>query len=194
MHCNVAVRQIQLYIDGRLSINRLSELEAHISICPTCRVELEMLEEVSALCKSRFQFVQEPEDLAMQIMQRIARNPAQDVEPAFSLLRPSLAETIAIIFLATVASLGLVLSQPFVRARLPIANGHDSFSQVFIPISHWLFAANIDILTWGAWIIGTFLGVCITLILVGSDIRTEWFNAIRYPSILERVVAGKSGE
>lgn len=188
MRCNIAARQIQLYIDGRLPIQQLPELEDHIATCPSCRVEMEMLEEaVHSLKTYEFRMVQEPENLTTQIMQRIALNPAQDSEATFSLLRPSLAETIAIICLATVACLGSILSQASIRERLPIANGHDGLSMAFLTIIHHFTSVNSDTLTWALWIVGTILGVCITLFLAGNEVRSEWFKALPYPSLWERM-------
>lgn len=188
MRCNIAARQIQLYIDGRLPIKQLSELENHIAICSSCRMEMEMLEAaVHTLNTHEFRMVQEPKNLTMQIMQRIALNPVQESEGAFSLLRPSLAETVAIIFLATVACLGSILSQASLRERLPIANGHDGLSLAFLTIIHHFPSINTDTLTWAFWIGGTLLGICITLFLAGSDLRAEWFRAVRYPAIRERI-------
>jgi len=28
------------------------------------------------------------------------------------------------------------------------------------------------------WIIGTFLGICITLLLAGNEVRSQWFRAM----------------
>ncbi len=40
------------YHDGELTSNRLHQVEIHVQDCPTCRAELEVLEELSSLLKT----------------------------------------------------------------------------------------------------------------------------------------------
>ena len=62
MHCSKARDHLQLYIDGRLALQQVRVLEAHIATCSACQYELRMLEEVSSAVRS-MQFVVEPPDL-----------------------------------------------------------------------------------------------------------------------------------
>jgi hypothetical protein len=98
--------------------------------------------------------------------------------PKFSLLRPSLPEILTAVFLATVATLVSILQQPALRGLLPVANGHDSLSLAFIHTLHLLTEIDMGTLTLALWIIGTFLGVCITLLLAGNEVRSRWFKAM----------------
>ncbi len=74
--------------------------------------------------------------------------------------------------------LGVILGQPSLRAALPIANGHDILSQIFLSIVHLFIDVNSGMLMWIFWIVGTFLGVWITLALAGEEMRSEWLKAM----------------
>ena len=177
MHCKEASRLIQLYIDGHLTLDRTRALEAHIASCASCHVELDLLEEVAGNL-SGCKLVAEPANLTAQIMQRVAMSPARTGTPKFSLLRASLPEILTAIFLATIATLVSILQQPTLRALLPVANGHDSLSLAFIRTLHLLTEIDMGTLTLALWIIGTFLGICITLLLAGNEVRSQWFRAM----------------
>lgn len=177
MRCKEAHKQVQLYIDGRLSLKKTRALEAHIASCAACREELLLLEEgASSLSDSKL--VAEPGDLHQQIMRRVAMAASSRDTPQFSLLRPSLLEWLAAIILATVATLGLILQQPSLRAVLPVANGHDSLSLAPCHFLHMLTTIDSNTLTFALWIIGTVLGICITLAFAGNEMRSQWFKAM----------------
>jgi predicted anti-sigma-YlaC factor YlaD len=176
MHCQEAGQQLQLYIDERLTLAQMRNLEAHIARCADCREELAVLEEVSRQFKI-VQMVAEPENLHAQIMQRVALAPRRNPQPFFP-WRPSLAEWLAAIILATVATLGSILAQPSVRALLPFANGHDSLSIAFMNLVHNLLSMNSSTLTLGLWVFGTLLGICITLAFAGGEQRSRWLKAM----------------
>ena len=93
MHCQEAGQQLQLYIDERLTLAQVRNLEAHIARCADCREELAVLEEVSRQFKI-VQMVAEPENLHAKIMQRVALAPRRNLQPFFP-WRPSLAEWLA---------------------------------------------------------------------------------------------------
>jgi hypothetical protein len=177
MHCKEASRLIQLYIDSRLTLDQVRALEAHVTSCAVCHAELDFLEEVANNLHD-FRLVAEPKNLTAQIMQRVAMSPARSGSPRFSLLRPSLPEILIAVFLATVATLVSILQQPTLRSVLPIANGHDSLSLAFIRTLHLLTSIDMGTLMLALWIIGTFLGICITLLLAGNEVRSQWFRAM----------------
>lgn len=177
MHCKEASRLIQLYIDSRLTLDQLRALEAHIASCTACHAELDLLEDIAEHLHN-LKPVAEPEGLTAQIMQRVAMSPAHSGSPKFSLLRPSLPEILAAIFLATIATLVSILQQPTLRSALPFANGHDSLSLAFIRALHLLTSIDMGTLTLALWIVGTFLGICITLLLAGNEVRSRWFRAM----------------
>src|SRR5712692_7756581 len=121
MHCSRANRLLQLYIDGRLSSEQLGALELHLSGCSTCQQELFSLQKIEQSLRD-FGSVVEPPDLIVNIMRRVAYTP-QIESPRFVLLRPSLTEIAVAAVLATIATMGVILGQPSLRASLPFANG-----------------------------------------------------------------------
>ncbi len=177
MHCSKASQLLQLYIDKRLPYDQMRSLEAHIAACSFCRNELYQLEMI-AVDLRHIEQVPEPSNLMANIMQRVALTPQQRPEPRYALLRLSLSELLAIIVLSTIAMLGVILGQPSLRAALPIANGHDILSQIFLSIVHLFIDVNSGMLMWIFWIVGTFLGVWITLALAGEEMRSEWLKAM----------------
>jgi hypothetical protein len=183
MRCAKATYQLQLYIDHQLTLRQTRVLEAHIASCASCRAELYFLEEV-ACGLNTFKVVPEPADMHEQIMRKVALTATRtrlqrdkQVAP-FKLFRPSLGEILAAALLATIATLVTLLQQPSIRALLPIANGHDPLSLLYMHVVHTLTGIDTNMLIWGVWIVGTLLGVCITLMVAGSEMRTQWFKAM----------------
>ena len=177
MHCTEAERQLQLYLDGRLTLAQTRSLEEHVAECASCREDLALLEEVSHHL-NKLQVVAEPEDLHEQIMQRVAMSaPRSSMQPFFP-WHPSLVELLVAIVLATVATLGTILEQPALRSLLPIANGHDILSITFIHLVHMLVSMDSNTLTLALWIVGTILGIFITLAFAGNEMRSQWFKAM----------------
>jgi predicted anti-sigma-YlaC factor YlaD len=185
MRCSEASRLLQLYIDMRLTIGQVRRLEEHLTQCADCHHELYLLEEVGSSLRN-LRPVGEPAQLTVNIMRLVAVTPQQRSNERYSLLRPSLAELLAVVLLATIATLGIFWDQPALRAALPFDNGHDSISQFFLTTLNQLVAGNPSTLSLALWIGGALLGVCITLALVGNDIRREWFKAM-----LDRLPAAK---
>ena len=177
MRCKKATQLLQLYIDGNLPVQETRALEAHDAGCAACREELELLQEV-AYALHGMRLVVEPEDLKMQIMQRVAMAPTRAEVPKFSPLRPSLPQALAILFLATFATFGSIVSQPSLRRLLPFANGHDSLSIAFMNVLHAFGGIDSGMLTLAFWVVGTIMGVCITLALAGTEMRSQWFKAM----------------
>jgi hypothetical protein len=179
MRCKEASQQLQLYLDNRLSIQQVRVLEAHLASCNACLEELTILETVVNDLES-FNVVVEPDDLNAKIMRRVAiaasqRNTSVD---HFSNWRPSLLEILVAAALATIATIGTILQQPSIRSLLPFANGHNGLSMVVLNMLHILMTVDSTALILALWIAGTILGVCITLIFAGSEMRTQWFKAM----------------
>jgi hypothetical protein len=182
MHCFKATRLLQLYVDKQLSLDQMRSLEAHLFSCPTCRQELRLLEEIEAALTDQ-ELVYEPTDFTSNLMRRITRSEQEKkiallAQPKATSLRLSLRELFAAILLATFASCGIILGQPSLRAALPIANGHDEFSLQWINIWGSLTSINSGTLLLCIWVVGTLLGVWITLALAGSEMRSQWFQAV----------------
>ena len=177
MRCSKATRHLQLYIDSQLTLDQVRALEAHLARCAACRNEWLLLEEVASTLGD-LKPVAEPADLTLHIMQRVAMSPQQRKNKQYSLLRPSLMEMLAIVLLATITTLGIIVEQPALRAALPLVNGHDLLSQAFSNTLNMLITGNAGPLTLALWVGGTIIGVCITLVLVGNEIRSQWFKAM----------------
>jgi hypothetical protein len=130
------------------------------------------------------QLVVEPTDLEANIMRRVASSPRgassqTRQQQTFVLFRPSIFEILAAIALATIAMLGIALEQPAVRAAvLPTIDGHDTLSIFVNALWNSLVSASSGTLMLALWIGGTLLGVWITLIVAGSDMRNAWFRAV----------------
>ncbi|MEO8972832.1 MAG: zf-HC2 domain-containing protein [Ktedonobacteraceae bacterium] len=177
MRCSEASKQIQLYLDNQLSLRQVRELETHMMVCASCQQELSELEEMIGSLQS-FGMVAEPANLAVAIMQRVAMSTQQYDTRTFKLWRPSLRELIATVLLATITTMGIILGQPSLRAVLPVANGHDAVSLFFLNILHMLTTTSGDTISLIFWVVGTILGVTITLALAGSEVRTQWYKTM----------------
>jgi len=177
MHCSKAVQQLQLYIDKQLTLEQMRVLELHLSTCVTCQNELFVLEQIEQALQ-KIEQITEPANLTANIMRRVACSPQRSEKSAFALFRPSLRELLAAVLLATITTFGVILAQPSLRMLLPIANGHDTLSRVFLNVSHTLITMDSQTLMLSFWIVGTVLGVWITLALAGDEMRTEWFKAV----------------
>ena len=179
MRCTHARRQLQLYIDGRLPIEHLRALEIHLADCSPCRGELFLLEEVDRSLHS-FDQVVEPAGLTNSIMQRVAlvqrAQQKKNGDQPFILFRPSLAEVLVAVVLATVVTCGIMLGQPSLRVLLPIGDGHDVLSHFFLNAWNMLMGMNTNTLTLVFWVVGTILGVWITLLVAGQEMRSRWLK------------------
>lgn len=186
MRCTQATEQLQLYLDHQLTLRQTRVLEAHVSSCQVCRAELQALEEVAARLHT-LKFVAEPVDMHAMIMQKVALNAGhkqqqqslkQTQATPFALFRPSLTEMLVAILLATVATLSILLQQPSLRVLLPITDGHDLFSRFVMQMLHTLTNFDANTLVLALWVVGTILGVCITLAVAGNEMRSQWFKAV----------------
>jgi hypothetical protein len=183
MQCSRAAQLLQLYIDQRLTMQKMRELEDHLYQCSACQREFYFLEKIDLVLRE-VEPVVEPANLTESIMQRVAHSPRSIQarsrrQAAFAWFHISLSELLSVVLLATIATLGLILGQPSLRAVLPIANGHDRLSLLFINTWNGLMSGmNSGTLMLAFWICGTFLGVWITLVLAGSEVRTQWLKAV----------------
>lgn len=178
MHCSKAGQLLQLYIDQQLTLAQMRALELHVATCPACQKDLYFLETLKQSMRE-IEPVVEPADLTINIMRRVALVPRYRSDPTFSLFRPSLTETITAALLATITTLGIILGQPSLRAVLPFANGHDALSLLFMDLLHSIMAMNSSTLMLALWVVGTVLGVWITLALAGREVRhMEWVKSV----------------
>jgi len=182
MRCSQAVQRLQLYIDNQLPWEKIPPLEVHLTTCEECKRELVVLEEIATALEST-QTVMEPLNLTANIMQLVAfdvHERERATREMYIPLRPSLKEMIGVIVLATITTFGIILGQPALRAGLPFSNGHDQFAQAILATAHFFASMNSGTLTAALWVFGTLIGVSITLVLAGNDMREEWFKAISH--------------
>ena len=179
MHCSKATYQLQLYIDKQLNLTQTRALEMHLSICPACSREYFLLEEIEQSLQ-QIEMVAEPADLTTNIMQRVAFSPQQAKarKQEVSVFRPSLSELCIAIVLATFTMFVLTMDQPAVKGILPIGNGHDPIALFVYSFWNTLATTNTDTLMACLWVLGTLLGVWITLAVAGSDVRDQWYQAV----------------
>ncbi len=183
MHCAKASRLIQLYIDKQLKLDQMRALETHLSFCQACRQEFSLFAELACVLQE-VDLIAEPADLMMNVMRRVALSEQQaermrrEREVPLVGFRPSWQEWCAAVLLATIAMLGVILVQPSLRATLPIANGYDAFSLFFRHLWSDLVSINSGTLLFACWVVGTLLGVWITLTLVGAEMRSIWLRAV----------------
>lgn len=199
MHCVHAKKKLQLYIDNRLSLHELRALENHLASCTSCYQDLTLLETVSDTLAS-FPPVIEPADLTANIMRRVAQDVearerrARDeqiqrqqmkrhellrlINQSYALFKLSLQELLAVLLLASVTMLGIILTLPSLRSVLPFMNRQGPISHAIFSLLHALSVVDSDTLTWAFWILGTLLGISITLALAGNEVRRSWFKAM----------------
>lgn len=189
MRCSKATHMLQLYIDKKLSLEQIRALETHLTTCPACCEELSVLEEIDVALKS-MEMVVEPADLTMNVMKRVALSTqaqpsrrqtvkltATREEKQLFTFRPSLMEWLTAIALATVTMLVLAIGWPAMNTVLHVG-GHASIFSVFQSLWSLLTAVNSDTLMTLLWILGTILGIWITLFVAGADMRNQWFKAV----------------
>lgn len=190
MYCAKVTRQLQLYIDKRLTLEQTRSLEYHLSTCSACCKEYFLLQEIE-YALNHMEMVREPANLTINIMARVALNPQQSMVQArqhankpveelqvFVLLKPSLPEMLTAIVLATVAMFAIMLEQPSLRTIFFVGSGHDPLSVFVTTTWHVVSTTSSDTLMACFWIIGTLLGVWVTLAVAGSDVRSEWYQAV----------------
>ncbi len=184
MRCSRATHLLQLYIDKRLPVKEMRALEAHLSECASCRQELSFLETIECALNN-LESVKEPPNLTANIMRRVALSGKRAPELAnarqessFILFRPSLWELVAVVFLATVTTFGVFMQLPAFRALLPMINGHDHLFLALMGVWNFFSSVNSNTLMLAFWVLGTILGVWITLLLAGSEMRNMWLKAM----------------
>ncbi|TMD68728.1 MAG: hypothetical protein E6I91_03835 [Chloroflexi bacterium] len=174
MRCHDARKQLQFYIDDQLTMKQVRELEGHIAQCDACNRELYLLEEITFSLR-QLRLIAEPADMTMLIMQRVAISPQRHTDRKFSLWRPSVPELVAVVILASISTLGIIWQQPSLRAVLPFAA---PLSQTFSYVIHLLYSGDMGAISLALWVVGTILGIFITLALAGNEIRSQWFKAM----------------
>lgn len=190
MTCSRAQEWMQLYLDKRLSLTRIRALERHMERCEQCRAEWMLLEDVAAGVHS-LEHIIEPAGLTETVMARIAAVTAQPpLETPAALQRQKqralrvapfhLAawDVLLSTILATLVVLGFVLAQPTLRDTLgALVNPAIAAS---LGVFQALFSPNDGLVPfWLVWALWVGLGIAITLLVAGSEIRSLWRQRIR---------------
>ncbi|HEU5370310.1 MAG TPA: zf-HC2 domain-containing protein [Ktedonobacterales bacterium] len=189
MTCSRAQHLLQLYIDHRLSLAHTRALERHLLHCSTCRAEWMLLEDVLAGIHSLNNIV-EPAWLTESIMARVAEMTAQP--PAEQSIetrrlrqrtsqrtpfRLTVQDVILSSLLATVVVISFALVQPGLRDML--VKSVNSLLGTVLAGLQFLISPNAGIMGLFVWMLWVFLGICITLVLAGSEVRSHWRQRIR---------------
>lgn len=189
MTCSRAHQLLQLYADHRLGFTRTRALERHLAHCADCRAAWMELESVVADLHS-LPTVPEPPWLTDAIMRRIAETTAQPQKtlidegrqrrqplPQSSLFRPSVRDVILSSLLATMAMLSFILFQPPLRTAL-LSNVNPLVSPLLSGLQALLSpdAGFFSLFVWMLWFL---LGLFITFLLAGSEVRSLWRQRIR---------------
>jgi anti-sigma factor RsiW len=180
MKCSQAAQALQLYIDGQLTQQEASAMEAHITRCPACHAELYLLEEIVAAAHAMPE-IPEPAWLPAAIMARIAQEPRRQERAAFRSYRPSLPEAIAAATLATaVTALFIVFQTPAHTRLLPLLSDQaNRVARYISPLFLTLIQPGTNLPAWMIWLLWSALGLLITLLLAGSEVRTNWRDTVR---------------
>ncbi len=189
MTCSRAQRLLQLYIDHRLSLAQTRALERHLLHCSACRAEWMLLEDVLSGIHSLNNVV-EPAWLTGSIMARVAEMTAQPPEEQSletrrlrqrtgqrTPFRLTIQDVILSSLLATVVVIGFALVQPGLRDTL-VKSVNPLLGTVLTGLQ-FLISPNAGIMGLFVWMLWVFLGICITLALAGSEVRSHWRQRIR---------------
>jgi len=190
MTCTRAQNLMQLYIDKRLSLGRTRSLERHLAHCHACRAELMLLEDVSAGIHSLVH-ISEPDWLTEAVMARIAATTAQPPQEAILArshaqrphsrlvlpFRLSGRDIALASLLATLAMLSFMLAVPVLRTAL--GGLVNPLAAILLNGLLLLFSPDAGVLGLLSWVLWILLGICITLFVAGSEIRSLWRQRIR---------------
>lgn len=189
MNCSRAQHLLQLYIDGQLSLRQTRTLERHLLHCRACRSEWMLLEDIVAGVHS-LSHVTEPSWLTESIMARVAETTAQPpAELAIEPPRPrqraaqrapfrlTLQDLILSSLLATLVVIVFTMFQPGLRDT--VAKSVNPLLGIVLSDLQFLISPNAGILGLVAWLLWVGLGITITLVLAGSEVRSQWRQRIR---------------
>ena len=183
MNCVKATRQLHFYLDQQLTLEEMRQLEMHISSCQSCRHELRLLEEIDATLKD-FVLISEPVEFAANVMHRIALTEREKkiallVEPPEPVSwHFSFRELLLAIVLATCVTGALILFQPELRAVFPMMDGHGGVLLIVANLWEAMLSVNSNTLMLCFWVLGTVLGIWITLFVAGAEMRSQWYRAM----------------
>ncbi len=189
MNCSRAQHLLQLYMDGQLNLRQMRILERHLAHCAACRAEWMLLEDVVAEVHS-LSHVTEPSWLTERIMTRVAETTAQPptelaIEsprmrqrtPQRTPFRLTIQDLILSSLLATIVVVGFAIFQPGLRDAL--GKSVNPLLGTVLADLQFLISPNAGILGLVAWLLWVGLGIIITLVLAGSEVRSQWRQRIR---------------
>ncbi len=172
MNCAQIQKDLQLYVDGRLDQSRGSMVQTHLYTCSRCRNDLRLYEIMrDALTDQHIE--PEPENLTSLIMARIARaeehQSAAPVPPFGWRWQDALLAAV----LGTASTLLFLLVNPTLSTSFIMSASH-AFPQLVMLIQ----AEGPASIPWIAWIIWVSIGIVLTLVLAGAEVRATWKRSL----------------
>jgi predicted anti-sigma-YlaC factor YlaD len=113
MNCEETKRFLDAYLDRELDLCRYSELEEHLSLCPSCQSLAQELEEFRALLMAGAQTLKAPPQLRANVLAAVRREQAKH---SFAFLRQPWVYAAAVVVLSLFLALNILL--PDARGEL----------------------------------------------------------------------------
>ena len=173
MSCARARTWMQLYLDGRLDVDRLARLQGHLAGCAACREELAVLEVIWQGAVEQG-VVGPPMDVTGAVMARIAdleeRRAAVGAARRFAF---AWADAVLAAILATLATALFLVFQPSLRRLSSVAA-----SQALGALGHDIATQLATWSPWVAWVVCVGMGMALTIWFAGGEVRAGWRRAL----------------
>ncbi|HEV8191746.1 MAG TPA: zf-HC2 domain-containing protein [Ktedonobacterales bacterium] len=171
MNCAEVGVWLHLSIDGRLSADRLAQLESHLETCSNCRREREALESLRATLSVR-ELVPEPEHLSRQIMARVAAYEAQRaVQPTRVVLVRDAALRVGLVLALIVLVVEII--QPSLWTSLASEANHSAPQLI-----QALTAPGPNSVAWSIWALGAVAALVVAMRIMRSDAYASWLRSV----------------
>lgn len=184
MKCGRASGWMSLYVDRRLDLRRMSQLEQHIMSCADCRRDLARLRMVQTALREE-RLVEEPAGLTAHVMRRISVYEAQRASEEAAARQHAAARAAAraqawrgvgarrALALAVVLGALIVWAQVTTPRLLP-----DMAARLGPNLLQLLISPGPDEIAWSVWIAGAALALAIFTWLARTDASEELRRAL----------------
>lgn len=172
MNCAEAVAWLHLYMDGRLGVDQLAQLDRHLAACPSCRHERELLETLREALATQ-DLVAEPEQLSRQIMARVA---------AYEVRRAARPGRVAVQVRDVAWRLGLALAlvvlalevlQPSLWAGL-VSGANRGAPQLVQALT----APGPNSVAWSIWALGVAAVLVVAMRIIRPGAYSSWLRSV----------------
>ena len=179
MNCAEARGSLHLYIDGRLSGDRLIALEQHLETCHECLQERQLLKTLNGALAAQ-EMVPEPEQLSQQVMARVAAYEARRVvEPARVALQVrDIALRVGLILALILLTVEII--QPSLWTSLVLQANRD------VPqVIQALTAPGPNSVAWSIWALGAAAALVVAMRIIRSGAYSAWLRSVteRFPQL-----------